>query len=242
MDPVRSILLEALRAAAAVPGELRLYRSGKLPGLFPARGGAHAEAAAAALADGLVEVVRSETRGKVTTDWVRVTPRGVDFVLRHESPARTLGELSDALRSHGQNLPVWLAELRQELDALSGRFLAEVERVGRRLDGLAERVEALLRRAEEERAGAPVPWATAALDYLSGRRVMTGRPTCPLPELYAALKARQVELAIKDFHAGLRRLQDRGLLRLLPHDEAGGPPEPEYALPDGPALLYYAML
>ena len=42
MDPVDSILVEALRAALRHDGELRLYRSGKLPGLFASRTGAAA--------------------------------------------------------------------------------------------------------------------------------------------------------------------------------------------------------
>ena len=86
----------------------------------------------------------------------------------------------------------------------------------------------------------PIPWAQPALDYLAGHRAVTGQLRCPLPELFAALRQRQFELRIMDFHAGLRRLQADGALQLLPFDAASGPPEPEYALPDGPALLYYA--
>ena len=49
------------------------------------------------------------------------------------------------------------------------------------------------------------------------------------------------ELTVKEFHDGLRKLHDRGALRLLPH--AGGQealPEPEYALPDG-NVMYYSV-
>src|SRR5271163_1949752 len=97
MDPVHSILLDALRTAAGHAGELRLYRSGKLPGVFPARTAAHAQAATQALRDGLIEVVRTETRGKTAVELVRVTPRGVDFVLQHDSPARAMDELRHVL-------------------------------------------------------------------------------------------------------------------------------------------------
>ena len=45
---------------------------------------------------------------------------------------------------------------------------------------------------------------------------------------------------MKDFHVGLRRLHDRGVLRLLPFEGPDGPPEPEYALLDGPAMYYFA--
>ncbi len=240
MDAVDSILLDALRTAAAHEGELRLYRSGKLPGLLPARTASHAAAAARALRDGLIEVVRTEPRGKATVEWVRVTPRGIDFVVQHDSPARALDELRDALRAGAEDLPAWVAAIRQEVDGLNRHVIGEVERIGRRLDRLAETVEAVLRRLEQQRPPSPLPWADAALDFLTGRARATGQERCPLPDLFAALRERQFELAIKDFHAGLRRLHERGQLRLLPHDGPDGAPAPEYALADGPAVLYYA--
>jgi hypothetical protein len=240
MDPLPPILLEALRIAATDGGELRLYRSGKLPGLLPARTAACAAAAAQALRDGLIEIVRTETRGKTTTEFVRITPRGVDCVVQHDSPVRAMDALREALQLNAQNVPAWLTSLRQELDALSQRTLDEVTRIGRRLDRLAEQVEAALRKAAEQGRPAAAPWTQAALDFLAGRHRTTGQTRCPLPELFAALEARQVVLNIKEFHAGLRRLQDAGFVQLLPPDEE--PPQPEYALPDGTAVLYHVAL
>src|SRR2546428_6916529 len=85
MDRVAETLLAALRAALTA-GEQRLYRSGKLDGLFPGRTGTASAAAQQALRDGLLEVVRTETKGRTTIDWVRIAPRGVDFLHEHESP------------------------------------------------------------------------------------------------------------------------------------------------------------
>jgi DNA-binding PadR family transcriptional regulator len=240
MDSVGSILLEALRAAAAQPGELRLYRSGKLPGLFPARTTAHAEAATQAVRDGLIEIARTEARGKTTIEYVRVTPRGVDFVLQRDSPARAMDELRDSLALNAEGMPAWIAELRKEFDTLNQRVADEMTRIGQRLDRLAQHVENVLQKAQDERQTAPAPWTQTALDYLGGRRGMTGQPSCPLPELFGALGARHFDLSIKEFHTGLRRMQADGLLRLLPHIGDGGPPEPEYALPDDGSVLYYA--
>jgi hypothetical protein len=237
MDSLSPLLFDALRTAAAHDGELRLYRSGKLPGLLPARTSACAAAAAQALRDGLIEIVRTEPRGKTTVEFVRITPRGIDCVVQHDSPARAMDELRDALALNTQNLPAWLASLRQEIDALSRRTLDEVTRIGRRLDRLAEQVESALRKAAQERQPAAAPWTQAAIDYLAGRHSATREARCPLPELFAALEARQIALTIKEFHGGLRRLQDAGLVQLLPCD--GDPPQPEYALPDGAAVLYY---
>jgi hypothetical protein len=239
MDATQSLLLDALRAAAGHDGEIRLYRSGKLPGLFAARTTAHAEAAAHGLRDGLIEVVRSETRGKTVAEFVRVTPKGLDIVVKNESPARAMDELRDVLATNGQNLPGLVAEIRRELEALTRHSVDEVTRIGKRLDRLAEQVEAALRKAETQRLAAPVAWGPAALEYLDGHRKVTGQGGCPLPKLFAALLEYQHDLGIKEFHAGLRGMQQHGLLRLLPYDAADGPPQPEYALPDGEALLYY---
>ena len=63
-------LVEALKQALSDSAEHRLFRSGKLAGLFAGRAGVNAEAAAQALRDGLLEVTRTETKGKTTTEWV----------------------------------------------------------------------------------------------------------------------------------------------------------------------------
>src|SRR6266480_3622140 len=79
-DKVEFALLQALKQALAEPGEQRLFRSGKLPGLFPSRTGANAMAASGAVSEGLLEVVRTEEKGKLTVEWVRLTPAGVSFL------------------------------------------------------------------------------------------------------------------------------------------------------------------
>ena len=73
------------------------------------------------------------------------------------------------------------------------------------------------------------------------RRQQVGLGTrCPLADLFTALKEKHAELTIKQFHAGLKRLQDRRLISLLPGVGNGDTPGPEYALLDGPAIYYYA--
>ena len=115
-------LIEALKQALAASAEQRLFRSGKLAGLFPGRSGVYAEASAQALRDGLLEVVRTETKGKTTVDWVRLTPRGVDYLHEHESPIRVLRELQTALQTTRSGVPVWLADVRLHLQTLGDRL------------------------------------------------------------------------------------------------------------------------
>jgi hypothetical protein len=142
-------------------------------------------------------------------------------------------------------IPVWMGELRKELQAMGQRLTEEAGKITRRIDALSLRVIDELDRA---RAAAPklpadiagiVPWGPQALDYLDKRKATGVVNYCPLPELFAALRQIQAELTITDFHAGLRRLHDRGVLRLLPYEGPDEVPEPEYMLLDGVATYYY---
>ena len=94
MEKVTETLVDALKLALAEPGEQRLFKSGKLAGLFAGRAGVNAEAAARALRDGLLEVVRTEAKGKTTLEWVRITPRALEFLHQHESPVQVNSTLT----------------------------------------------------------------------------------------------------------------------------------------------------
>jgi hypothetical protein len=246
-DKVEFALIEALKQALAEPGEQRLYRSGKLPGLFPTRTGANAAAAARAVSEGLLEVVRTEVKGKLTVEWARPTPAGVSFLHAHESPRAVLEELQAALQTTKAGVPVWLEGMRREVQALSGRLAEEMDRLLHRLDALSQRVEEALRRADaeipalEDGVAKAVPWAADVLFYLDRRRRSGAAGDCPLPELFAALRQRRPGVSLTEFHDGLRRLDDLRAVALRPF--AGRPEEltePEYALLDGATVLYYA--
>src|SRR5215510_8809935 len=99
-DRVTDAIIEALKAALSGPPEQRLHRSGKLEGLFASRAGVNGEAAARAVREGLLEVVRAEIRGKSVFEWVKLTPKGIEFLAESESPARALQDLRDVLRSN----------------------------------------------------------------------------------------------------------------------------------------------
>src|SRR5205823_11559382 len=115
----------------------RLYRSGKLDGLFPGRTGASAEAAARGLREGLIKTVRTETKGKTVLDWVRVTPKAVDFVHEHESPLKALQELRAELRATQEGVPAWSAEVRRTLAALGDKVAEDAARMRQRVEALS---------------------------------------------------------------------------------------------------------
>jgi len=245
-DKTTQALIDALKQAMAQPGEHRLYKSGKLAGLFPGRTGVNLEAAAQSLRDGFLEVVRTETKGKTPVEWVRLTQKGVDFLLSHESPVRAMDELREALQMTKEGLPAWLAQIRRGFQEQSDKVVDEVKSVLAKLESLSVRIAAALQRAEESAAKLPAeaaaafPWAQEALAYLDRRREGGAPSPCPLPDLFAAILAKDHDLTMNAFHSGLLSMQDRGVLKLLPF--AGPPeeiPEPEYALLDGATMCYY---
>lgn len=246
MERVKGILVEALRQAAASSGAQRLYRSGKLPGIFPSRSSLHIEAATQAVRDGLIEIVRSEAKGKTVVEWAQVTPQGIQFVLDHDSPIRAMDELHALLQTNAAGMPRWLEQIRQQLDELGHSFLKELDGFRARFEHLTERVQEGLRRTDKfgcdlpEGTAGSIPWTRTLVDYLERRREGGIGERCPLPELFAHVRGHDAHLTIQDFHHGLRRLHDRGTVRLCPHDGLGGPPEPEYALLDGAMVYWYA--
>jgi hypothetical protein len=247
-DRVIEAIVEALKQALSTPGEHRLYKSGKLEGLFAGRTGVNGEAATRALREGLFEVVRIEPRGKTSWEWVRLTPQGVDFLHGHESPVQALHDLRDVLRANREAVPLWLADMRQELHKLGERLQEDAHRWLEKLETLGQRVEETLARLEKLRRCLPdeltqkVPWAPEALDYLDRRQESGAGPACALPELFEALRRNWAELSLPAFHDGLRRLQDRRALRLLSAEDGAGLPQPEYALFDGARVFYSAAL
>lgn len=244
-------LVEALRQALAEPDEQRLYRSGKLNGLFPSRNGVHGAAAAQALRDGLLEIVRTETKGKTLIDWVRLTPHGVDFLHERESPLVALQELRSTLRLNQLGVPTWLTEMRDALKAMDDRLTADARKWLERLDALMRRVEETLRRLEQSAPLLPPeiaeshPWAIDALNYLDRRRLVAAPTTngdscpCPLPELFASLLRQHPDLSVRLYHEGLRRLHERRLVQLQPAASLANLPHPEFALLEGAAVYYH---
>ncbi len=246
MDRSTQILMEALQQALAHGEERRLYKSGKLEGLFPGRNGPAGDAAALALRDGLLEIVRTETKGKTIIEWVRLTPRGVDFLHDHQSPAAALHALRHALRLNQQAVPVWLDEMRASLHALEERLAADAQKWHQRLEAVARRADDTLRRLDEAGPLLPrdladaYPWSIDALNYIDRRKNGGAPDDCPLPELFAALTRAHPHLSVIDFHEGLRRMHERRAVRLLAADGLADLSQPEYALFDGGAVLYYA--
>ncbi len=238
---MESVLLDALKVALADPREHRLYRSGKLDGIFPSKIGISLEAANHALRYNLLEITRTEAKGPVSIEWVKVTPQGVEFVYTHDSPRAVLGEMRKVLISAKVGVPGMMGQLHGELEALSRKFAGEIDLYMKRLDSLTARVEETIRRMDAtgpllaDPLQAIIPWGYDAMNYLEQRRQTGVGTPCPLPELFESLKAKHPCLTIPSFHDGLKRLADNRALKL---NSASDMPLPEYALLDGSRMLY----
>jgi hypothetical protein len=250
MDPkdrVSELLLDALRRALACPGEHRLFRAGKLDGLFPGRNSSSTRAASRALEEGLLRRARVEAKGKTEIDWVEITPAGVEFLHRHESPVQALHELRDTLRANRQALPAWLDGMRGLLRDVESRLDRDAARWHQRLEAMERRLDETLRRLEAATPLVPPevleahPWAVDALNYLDRRRSCGGPAGCPLPELYHAVSAGQPDLALAQFHDGLRGLRRRRAVELRPVEDPTLMTLPEFALLDGDGVFYLAF-
>jgi hypothetical protein len=246
-DKITDALVAALRGAASGPPEQPLFKAGKASGLFPGRTGVSGTAATRALQDDLLVIVRTDTKGKSALDWARITPAGIQFLHEHESPLKVLAEIRDALTASRAGVPIWLSELRAELNELSQRLNNTAGAWSHRLDLLALRVEDALVRIDTQKAegesgnGESFPWAKEAIVYLDRRRDAGAQSPCPLPELFEAIDGRKRDLSVVKFHDGLRHLRDRQIVRLFAHDgPASTLGQPEYALLDGAELVYYA--
>jgi len=236
------LIIDGLRAALAEAADHRLFRSGKLPGLFPSRTGVASQAALFAIREGLIETVRAETRGRMITEWVRPTARGMNYLHEHDSPKAVLLDLQAAIGTTRDGVPIWMAEAKTEVALLSERFEHRARAMIAQLDELTKRVEAALRRVELSKPALPerttknVPWGEAALVYLDTRAFSGIASPCPLAELFQGVLANHATLSIPEFHAGLRRLHELRALRLV----SGITQDAEFALQIGAGFCSFA--
>jgi DNA-binding PadR family transcriptional regulator len=196
--------------------------------------------------EGWLEVVRTDTKGKARVDWVKITPKGVEFLHANESPIAALRDLQTALQTTREGVPVWLAQLDVRWEGFTQQVWEEMDKLIQRLDALSLRVEEALRRAGAigpnvpPNVAASVLWAEVAVTYLDRRKENGVPEACPLPELFAAVRMHHPKLELIEFHDGVRCLHDHRVVELTAfNDSATNLPQPEYALIDGARVLYF---
>lgn len=234
-DKSSPLVMEALSRAAAGGAGLPLHGTKAAPGLF-ATSAAAKQAAQKSKDDGLLRVVRTETRGKTTTEICAITEKGLAYLLSQSSPRQVLEDLVRALDARH-------AEIGQVVEA------ARQTQAG--FESLKAAAERIL-----QQVGKPSPppgpvagvngsdtWIPAALAVLARWEAAARSEDCPLPELYCQSLATAPGLSVGHFHDGIRRLHESGRIYLHPWT---GPlyeiPEPAYALLVGHDIAYYVSL
>ena len=240
VDKSQPLILEALSRAAAQPAGLPLHSSKAAPGLFAS------SAAAKVLAkrckdDGLLRVVRTETRGKTVQEICALSEQGLAYLLEQAGPKKVLETLARELQARQVQLTELVATSRQMQANLEG-LTAIVENA---LHALQHPPDSNGTPATNGAAAAMggEAWLGDALTHLRTWRGSVGLEDCPLPELYRALQVRTPALSVGQFHDGLRRLHAQHQIYLHPWS---GPlyelPEPALALLIGHVIAYYASL
>jgi hypothetical protein len=230
-DRPTQTLLDGLSRAVADPAGVPLFAAKSAAGLF-ASNAAGKSAARRCLDDGLLRVVRTETKGKSSFDVCAITDKGLAHLLGQVSPKQVLEDFIRAL------------EAKQ---SQAGELLMIARAMQAGLDALKLTAERVLQQLQRPAAPPAAPangsetWPGDVLSYL-GRRLEAGASEdCPLPELFRHARESSPGLTIGHFHDGLRRLHDAGHVYLHPWT---GPlyalPEPPYALLVGHEVAYYA--
>jgi hypothetical protein len=229
-DRSTHLLLQALSRAAADGAGVPLLGSKTTPGLF-ATTASGKSVARRCLDDGLLRVVRTETRGKASVDICTITDKGLARLFGQVSPRQILEDFVRVLEAKQSQLGELLMIARQMQTGIDALKLS-AERVLQRM----QQVNAVSTPSVNGSSHDARSWTDAVLDHLARRS-----EDCPLPELFREAQRLAAALTIGRFHDGLRRLLDAGQIYLHPWT---GPlytlPEPAVALLVGHEIAYYA--
>ena len=231
-DRPTQMLLDGLSRAVADPAGVPLFGGKSAPGLFAANASGKV-VARRCLDEGLLRVVRTETKGKAAHEVCTITDKGLAHLLGQVSPKQILEDFIRTLEAKQSQV---------------GDLLMIARHVQAGIDALkltAERVLDQLQRPAAAPANGSTngseTWPGAVLSYLGRRQDAGATEDCPLPELFRHARLSSPGLTIGHFHDGLRRLLDAGHIYLHPWT---GPlyalPEPPYALLVGHEIAYYA--
>jgi len=229
------LLIEALGRAAAAPGGVSLVGGKNTPGLFAANA-AGKQAAQQSKEEGLLRVIRTETRGKTTAEVCALTEKGLAFLLSQASPKQVLEEFLRALQGRQGEIDQLLTAVRRMQDSLDALKTA-AERALQEVHNPASSV------GPNYSANGSSSWLAAVHFHLTRRQESGATDDCPLPELYRHARQSTPSLSVGHFHDGLRTLYEQQQIYLHPWT---GPlydlPEPSLALLTGHEIAYYASL
>ena len=243
-DKLTQQIVEALTRAAAEPAGLPLFSTKSEAGLFANSAKA---AAQKCLSDRLIEVVRTEAKGKSPREFYAPNEAGWEFLLGAVNPKQVLEDFVRVLEERQGEVCELLATARRMADSLQGlkdavaRVLPQVL-MNRVPSGPAEDSRFGVSRCNGTTALLAAPPRTLAESILEELAVWSASANagedCPLPELYRRMGS---ETTLGAFHDCVRELHAAGSIYLHPWT---GPmhelPDPAYALLVGHGVVFYA--
>lgn len=222
-DKPTTLILDALARGVADPDGLPLFASKQTVGLFPATTLARA-AAQRCQDDGYIRVASGSPLKALWT----VTDKGVQFLLTQRNPRQVLEDFVRALETR---------------HAQAGELVQAARQMQAGIESLKSAIAIVLPQLHAPVEPAPAEPTGPAIVPLLRSWSAEAAQDCPLPELYARLRATQPTLSIGQFHDALRALKEAEQIHLHPWT---GPkyamPQPEYALLAGHDIAYYASL
>ena len=133
-DRPTQMLLDGLSRAVADPAGLPLFGGKSSPGLFAANASGRA-VAQRCKDEGLLRVVRTETRAKAPLDVCTITDKGLAYLLGQVSPKQVLEDFIrtlDARQSQAGELLTIARQMQAGIDALKQTAEKVLEQVGGR--------------------------------------------------------------------------------------------------------------
>ena len=233
-DKSLELVLDALGRAVADPEGLPLYGSKSTPGLFSANSPSRI-AAQLCKDEGYLQVVGTQTRGKVVQEVCAITEKGLTYLIHQLSPKQVLEQLVRALEAREGQLGTLVAAAQKTqatFDALKAVIQSVLDQVGKTAVSAAT-----------TSVNGSDTWKGAALTFLSHWEASHPAEDCPLSDLFNHARTHAPGLSTGHFHDGLRQMHAQARIYLHPWS---GPlydfPEPECALLIGHEIAYYASL
>ena len=172
-DKSTPMILEALSRAAAEPDGLSLHESKGARGLFASSAAAR-QAAQRCKAEGHLQSVRTETRGKSIAEVCAITEKGLSYLLAQTSPKQVIEDFIRALDARQGQLSSVVDSVRQMQSSLEA------------IRGVAERLA-----PNATRPVGPLPsangsgsWQGEIASHLLRWHDTGANSDCPLPDLY----------------------------------------------------------
>lgn len=226
------LIAKALERALGAPDGLPLLAGKQAEGLFPSVAGGKT-AAQEAQASGLVRVLRTESKGKATTEICTLTEKGLAYLLEQSSPRPVLESLLKAIDACQAKVDTWVASVQDNRQSLGS---------------LREMAERVLQQMQKPQVTMP-SWAKNGHSHDPQARIVEllrgwqASADYPLPDLFDRVRETSPKTTIGQFHDALRTLHEQRIVYLHPWT---GPlselPRPAASLLVGHEIAYYASL